>query len=61
MSLLSPDILMHLGLAAGGGLALQCAVGFCKHPEHAWRKYLSGPLFLLFLYLEAVVTVNLLG
>jgi hypothetical protein len=61
MNLLSTGVLLHIGLGAGGGVALKCAMGFCQHPEHAWRRHMTAPLFALFLYLEAVVTVNLVG
>jgi hypothetical protein len=61
MIFFSTDVLLHLGLGAGGGLALKCAMGFCAHPQHAWRRCLAPVLFALFLYLEAVVTVSLIG
>jgi hypothetical protein len=61
MELFNAGVLLHIGLGAGGGVALKCALGFCQHPEHAWRRYMSAPLFALFLYLEAVLTVNIVG
>lgn len=61
MNLLNTSVLLHIGLGAGGGVALKCALGFCQHPEHHWRRYMTAPLFALFLYLEAVVTVNIIG
>lgn len=61
MILFSPQVLLHMGLGVGGGVAFKCAMGFCQHPEHQWRRYLSYPLCVLFLYLEAVTTVSLVG
>lgn len=61
MTFFSANVLLHMGLGAGGGVALKCALGFCQHPEHAWRRVLAPVLFALFLYLEAVTTVSLLG
>lgn len=60
-TLFNPDVLLHLGLEASGGVALKCALGFCSHPEHAWRRKLTYPVYALFLYFSAILTVSLVG
>jgi len=60
--LTSGDVLMHGGMGILFGSTAACVRGTCKHIEHQGRRRVATVMLaLLCIYIEAVITVAVMG